>query len=236
MSRPATPSSTCSTGGERSRKEMEHKQLLERPAGGENPYLIHQELGQVMTKAATVVRRNDQLAAALETVSELHERSRNCSLSDTGMWTNQNVMFTKNLLDMFPLAKAMLKGALARDECRGAHYKPDFDMPGIESEDPSERREQAERWCDKFEEKNRKWLKTTIASFDTNGEPTLTYEDVDTSLIPPRPRLYGIVGGDVIEQVWKERQANRSQLAADGVEQTANGAADTSRDPVPAAR
>ncbi len=218
---------------ERSRKEMEHKQLLERPAGGENPYLIHQELGQEMTKAATVVRRNDQLTAALDKVSELHERARNCSLSDTGMWTNQNVMFTKNLLDMFPLAKALLKGALARDECRGAHYKPDFDMPGVESQDPGERRRQAEMWCDKFEEKNRKWLKTTVASFDAHGEPTLSYEDVDTSLIPPRPRLYGIVGGDIIEQVWKERSISQSDPTKPA-EQSGNGAAETSRSPVPA--
>lgn len=221
---------------ERSRKEMEHKQLLERPAGGENPYLIHQELGQEMTKAATVVRRNDQLESAFATVSELHERARNCSLSDTGMWTNQNVMFTKCLLDMFPLAKALLKGALARDECRGAHYKPAFDMPGVESTDPTERREEAERWCDKFEEKNRKWLKTTVASFDSKGDPTLTYEDVDTSLIPPRPRLYGIVGGDIIEQVWKERTTRQANQHAQGVAKPANGAAEVSRDPVPSAR
>ena len=85
---------------------------------------------------------------------------------------------------MFPIAKAILKGALARDECRGAHYKPDFDMPGIPAEDPAERRRQAEQWCDKFEEKNRKWLKTTIATVDAAGEPQLSYEDVDTSLIP----------------------------------------------------
>ena len=38
------------------------------------------------------------------------------------------------------------------------------------------------------------------------AEPTLSYENVNTSLIPPRPRLYGLAGGDVIEQVWKQRQ------------------------------
>jgi succinate dehydrogenase / fumarate reductase, flavoprotein subunit len=41
----------------------------------------------------------------------------------------------------------------------------------------------------------------------------LSYEDVDTTLIPPRPRLYGVVGGDVIERVWKERQAKKKRLA-----------------------
>ena len=67
-------------------------------------------------------------------------------------------MFTKALVDMFPLAKTILKGALARDECRGAHFKPEFAMPGIDADDPAERRRQAEAWCDAFEENNQKWL------------------------------------------------------------------------------
>ena len=100
------------------------------------------------------------------------------------------------------------KGALQRDECRGAHYKPDFEFKGIEAGEPAERRRQAERWCDEFEENNRKWLKSTIATW-TGDEPELTYEDVDTSSVPPRPRLYGLVGAEIIEEVWKEREAKR---------------------------
>ena len=194
------------------RHETRHEQLLQRPQGGENPYLIHQELGDVMTKSATVVRRNDQLQSAYETVRELADRAQQCSLSDTGNWTNQNVVFTKALLDMFPLALTLLKGALQRDECRGAHYKPDFAMPSLTSEDPAERRVEAEAWCDRFSENNRKWLKSTVASWSGN-EPDITYEDVDTSLIPPRPRLYGLVGADAIVEVWKTRQ---NQQGGDG--------------------
>jgi succinate dehydrogenase / fumarate reductase flavoprotein subunit len=197
--------------GQRAVKELEHEALLKREGGRENPYVLHQQLGDVMTKAATVVRRNDQLREAIEKVNALAERVEKCALSDTGNWTNQNVIFTKALRDMFPLAKAILHGALARDECRGAHYKPDFDMPGIDgAASPAEKRRQAEAWCDKFEDKNRRWLKTTIAEFDERGEPTLSYEEVDASLIPPRPRLYGLVGAEVIEEVWKERQGRHA--------------------------
>ena len=194
----------------RADKQAEHDALLKRQAGRENPYLLHQELGEVMTKAATVVRENNQIREGLEKVNELADRAKRCSLSDTGQWTNQNVIFTKALLGMFPLAKAILKGALARDECRGAHFKPEFEMPGIAADaPPAERRRQAEAWCDAFEAKNHRYLKSTIATFDAEGEPTLTYEDVDTSLIAPRPRLYGLVGAEVIEEVWKARQATR---------------------------
>ncbi|WP_442506537.1 succinate dehydrogenase flavoprotein subunit [Novipirellula sp. SH528] len=184
-----------------------HQDLLTGNAGSdENPYLIHQELGDLMTRVATVVRRNDQLADAIEKIQELHERAMRVNLSDTGSWTNQNVIFAKALQDMFPLAKAILKGALQRDECRGAHFKPDFQKPSLTSEDPVERRQQAEAWCDAFEANNQKYLKSTVASWNADTKmPDIVYEDVDTSLIPPRPRLYGLVGAEEIEKVWNER-------------------------------
>jgi succinate dehydrogenase / fumarate reductase, flavoprotein subunit len=191
------------------RQEERHAALLARTGGGENPYDIHTALGDVMTRTCTVVRRNEQLAEAYETVCGLEERWRRCSLSDTGNWTNQNVVFTKSVGDMFPIAKLILKGALERDECRGAHYKPEFAMPGIEAEDPDERRRAAEAWCDAFEENTRRWLKTSVARHGADGHPEISYEDVDTSLIPPRPRLYGLVGGEVIEETWKARQQKR---------------------------
>jgi succinate dehydrogenase / fumarate reductase flavoprotein subunit len=202
----------------RRQHQSRHDALLKRAGGGENPYLIHQELGDVMTKAATVVRRNDQLHAAITKVSELYDRAKRCSLSDTGNWTNQNVVFTKALLDMFPLALTILQGALARDECRGAHYKPEFAFGSLTATEPAERRRQAEQWCDRFEANNAKWLKSTIAQW-TGDEVELSYEDVDTSLIPPRPRLYGLVGAEDIERVWKERAAARKSV----VEAEGNG-------------
>jgi len=199
------------------RQEDRHQAILSRPAGGDsNPYDIHGRLGDIMTRVATVVRRNDQLSQAYDEVCRLEDLWRHCSLSDTGNWTNQNVVFTKSLGDMFPIAKLILKGALLRDECRGAHYKPDFAMPGIEATDPGEQRAEAERWCDRFEANTRKWLKSTIGTHGADGHPVITYEDVDTSLLPPRPRLYGLVGGDVIEDVWRERQVMAAEPAAVG--------------------
>lgn len=198
------------------RQEDRHQAILSRPAGESNPYDIHGKLGDVMTRAATVVRRNDQLSQAYDEVCRLEDLWRHCSLSDTGNWTNQNVVFTKSLGDMFPIAKLILKGALLRDECRGAHYKPEFAMPGIAATEPAEQRAEAEQWCDRFEANTRKWLKSTIGTHGADGHPVITYEDVDTTLIPPRPRLYGLVGGEVIEEVWKERQAAAAEPAAVG--------------------
>jgi succinate dehydrogenase / fumarate reductase flavoprotein subunit len=70
---------------------------------------------------------------------------------------------------MLILARVITLGALARNESRGAHYKPDFP-----------------------ERIDADWLKTTRAKW-VNGKIQLTYEPVDTSLIPPRARRYDAV-------------------------------------------
>ena len=101
------------------------------------------------------------------------------------------------LLD-FEVARPFTAEDLSRIECEMARI--------IEAE----RRRQAETWCDRFEENNRKWLKSTVATLSADGEPEIIYEPVDTSLTRPRPRLYGVVGGDVIEDVWRTRQARKA--------------------------
>lgn len=55
------------------RQEERHEALLARRGGKENPYALHQELGNLMTRTATVVRRNDQLAAAYDEVCQMEE-------------------------------------------------------------------------------------------------------------------------------------------------------------------
>jgi hypothetical protein len=44
-------------------------------------------------------------------------------------------------------------------------------------------------------------------------EPDLVFEDIDTRLMKPRPRLYGLVGGEVIEEVWKQRSRSKEESA-----------------------
>ena len=194
------------------KQQERHDELLTGNSDSdENPYLIHQEMGDIMTRVATVVRRNDQLSDAIEKVNELHERSMKVSLADTGSWTNQNVIFAKAVQDMFPIAKCILKGALQRDECRGAHFKPDFQKPSLTATDPGQRRKQAEDWLDEFDKNNDKYLKSTIADWNHSTQtPDLSYEEVDTESIPPRPRLYGLVGAEAIEEVYAERAEKKS--------------------------
>ncbi|HET6617391.1 MAG TPA: succinate dehydrogenase flavoprotein subunit, partial [Gemmatimonadota bacterium] len=134
--------------------------------GHENPYALHQELGDWMTRYCTVIRDEAKLEMTYEKIDELMDRWKNVGLPDTGEWVNQSVVFTRQLWDMFELARVMVRGAIERKESRGVHLRPDFP-----------------------ERDDANWLKTTIAEWAPDG-PRLSYEPVDTSLIPPRPRQY----------------------------------------------
>lgn len=136
--------------------------------GEENAYVIHKELGELMTDNVTVVRHNDRLEETDKKIVELMERYKNININDTKKWSNQAAFFTRQLWNMLVLARVITIGALNRNESRGAHYKPDFP-----------------------ERNDDEWLKTTKAYFEGELEaPRFEYEDVDVSLIPPRKRDY----------------------------------------------
>jgi len=196
------------------------EKLIAQP-GTENPYKLHHELGEVMTRNVTVVRNNKDLRATLDKIGELEERYKNVALSDRGNWTNQNLSFARALEDMVLLARVITQCALKRDECRGAHYKPEFQIQSPDADEPAKLRAQARTWCEAFARQIDRWLKTTIAEFNADG-PLISYEDVDVGLIPPRPRTYGLKGAEIIEEVWREMSAQRQsrrapQSAAAGV-------------------
>lgn len=197
---------------EAARHRAEFESLL-RKEGPENPYLIHRELGELMTRNVTVVRNNKELQQTLAELDKLADRYRRAGLSDRAMWTNQNLSFTRALADMLMLAKVIAQGALLRDECRGAHYKPEFQIPAPKSESPDELRREAVEWCRRYHEQNKQWLKTTLARYTPDGAQ-FSYEPVDVSLVPPRPRTYGLKGAEIIDQVWKEQYAGQPAHAA----------------------
>lgn len=136
--------------------------------GTENAYVIHKELGEIMTANVTVVRHNDKLLETDKKIVELMERYKQININDTAKWSNQAAFFTRQLWNMLVLARVITIGAYNRNESRGAHYKPEF--PDRNDEE---------------------WLKTTKAFFEGPEEaPRFEYEDVDVSLIPPRVRDY----------------------------------------------
>ncbi|MEY4103894.1 MAG: succinate dehydrogenase flavoprotein subunit [Planctomycetota bacterium] len=151
--------------------EQARMQGLASGTGGENPYQIGKELGDEMTAAATVVKSEARLLQARAKLAELRDRSRRMSLSDTGMWTNQNLSYARAVADMVILAQAIIEGSIERKESRGSHYRTDFPTRNDE-----------------------RFLKSTVAAYDAaSGGCRISFEDVDTALVQPRARTYGKV-------------------------------------------
>ena len=148
------------------KRQEEKNQALISNQGSENPITIWRELGDIMTEHVTVTRINKNLELADSKIRDLQARYHKINLSDRTKWSNQTLNFARELENMLILARVVTLGALQRNESRGAHYKPDFP-----------------------ERDDANWLKTTRAKF-SDGEIVLTYEPVDISQIPPRPRRY----------------------------------------------
>jgi succinate dehydrogenase / fumarate reductase flavoprotein subunit len=158
---------------------------LRRMSGKENPYRLHQEMGEMMNTHVTIVRHNDQLRQTYSKLEEMQERWKDCSSLDDASWNNQPVLFLNQLWNMLELAKIIVKSALLRDECRGCHYKPEFEIK--EPKDPKSREYQ--EYLRLWKENNDRWLKATIARYTSKG-PEISYEEVDVSLIKPQIRRY----------------------------------------------
>jgi succinate dehydrogenase / fumarate reductase flavoprotein subunit len=164
----ALPDAAPVLESERSRQAADYARLMAM-SGRENAYALAREMGEWMTANMTVIRDNKKLAATDDKLRELKDRWGRIGLHDSGRWLNHEVSFVKQLWNMLELARVMTLGALRRNESRGAHYKPEYP-----------------------ERNDREWLKTTRARWTSDG-PQLTYDPVDVSLIPPRPRKYDVV-------------------------------------------
>jgi succinate dehydrogenase / fumarate reductase, flavoprotein subunit len=150
---------------EQKRQEEKNASLIAQD-GSENPITIWKELGEVMTEHVTVTRINKNLEGAYAKLGELQARYRKINLSDRTRWSNQTLNFARELENMLILARVVTIGAFYRNESRGAHYKPDFP-----------------------DRDDANWLKTTRAKW-VNNDIQFSYEPVDISQIPPRPRRY----------------------------------------------
>ncbi len=147
-------------------KEEELKQDLLARNGKENIHALHDEMADWMIRNVTVKRNNADLKKTLDKLKELRERYQKISLDDRGTLLNQTYAFANQFGPMLELALVMTKGALLRDEFRGAHFKPEFPKRDDEH-----------------------WLKTTIATYGPE-EPVISYVPVDTRHLKPVPRDY----------------------------------------------
>jgi len=148
--------------------ELRLKEDLMHRNGPENVFKLHEELSNWLVNNVTVKRTNKELKETLYQIKQIRERYQRISLADKSPFANQTYAFANQFGYMLELALIITKGALLREESRGAHFKPE---------------------CP--ERNDKEWLKTTIASYDHDkDEPVISYKKVDTRYIDPIPRDY----------------------------------------------
>ena len=181
----APPSSLLA--GELKRQQGVNETFL-KADGPENPFTIHRELGEVMLGKVNAVRDNAELDTAIEEIKALQERFENISLGESGSWSNQSLSNVRQIHEMLILGEVIARSARERDECRGAHFKPEFELKIPEGKFPGD--PEFEEYREKWKKNNETWLKTTVAEHTPDG-PKISYESVDMSVLPPeQPRDY----------------------------------------------
>ncbi|MEM1109583.1 MAG: FAD-binding protein [Planctomycetota bacterium] len=175
--------------------------------GNHNPYEIHQELGLEMTATCTVVKEEQRLLQGREKLAELKERYADLKISDTGMYTNQNVSFARALNDMLIYSDALLEASIARKESRGSHYRSDY----------------TER-----DDKNFHFTAKVGCNPETT-RPEIEWEEIPSPLVPLRARTYGKVDKKEEEKPVAEEKQQEASESREVMESIASEQTETSK-------
>ncbi len=108
------------------RARAEIDAILSRKSGT-RPVEIRTAMQDVMMDKVSVVRDGKGLAEAQETIQRLKREYGSVAIADKGQTFNTDLMEALELGYMLDCAEAIIVGALAREESRGAHYRTDFE-------------------------------------------------------------------------------------------------------------
>ncbi len=175
-----TSSSDQANLNDATRHRVDDYESLRRSNGTENPYRLHDELADTMWNNCGIWRTQKDLLIARDKLDELAQRIRQCALVDDSGWSNQTVPFTRAMVNMIEQSKAIVGGAIVRDESRGAHFK--MDTPNRDDQH---------------------WLKTTLAEWTPTG-PSFSFEPIDVRYIAPRARKYRINQNKIVKEIMGE--------------------------------
>ncbi len=97
-------------------------------AGGENPYLLTQELQAVMQADAMIARTEEGLQRCLQAILGLQARAENIHVDGTRLY-NPGWHTARDVRNMLTVSEIIVRCALERKESRGAQWRLDYPDP-----------------------------------------------------------------------------------------------------------
>jgi succinate dehydrogenase flavoprotein subunit len=98
-------------------------------AGTENPYMLQQDLQQVMNDLVGIIRTREELENSLVEIEKIKERAQHLVVSGDRRY-NPGWHLAIDLRNMLLVSECIAKAALEREESRGGHTRDDF--PGFD--------------------------------------------------------------------------------------------------------
>lgn len=135
-------------------------------SGDEEPAQLRAELKETMIEKCGIFRDGAVLKEALSKVTELQGRYKKLRAIRGGRKFNLDLTRAYELGGMLDLAEVIVRGALAREESRGAHYRMDFKARD-----------------------DVRWLKHTMVQHALEG-PRFSYKPVAVTRWKPEVRKY----------------------------------------------
>lgn len=168
---------------------------LARSGNGPSIYDIRDAMGDAMFHKVGIFRTGSELDEAVEKIGQLLDDCDNAVLRCKDPGVNPELAFALRLKGMLRLAMTVAKGAQARTESRGAHYRMDYPLRN-----------------------DREWLNRTLVRWGSEeSTPAFTYEPTGIIDLPPGHRGYG--ADERIEMTEPLEQHNETVLE----EQTRHG-------------
>ena len=99
-------------------------QFLENKSG-ENPWCLREELGKLMWEKAGIVRDGGKLKSALSEIAAFKNRAEQLT-APGGRIFNLTWQQALDMRNMLTASELIARGALLREDSRGAHYREDF--------------------------------------------------------------------------------------------------------------
>ena len=175
---------------------------LARSGNGPSVYDIRDAMGETMFHKVGIFRTGEELDEAVTEIGQLLDDCDNAVLRCKDPGVNPELAFALRLKGMLRLAMTVARGAQARTESRGAHYRSDYPLRNDQD-----------------------WLNRTLVTWDLNAsEPTFSYEPTGIIDLPPGHRGYG--SDERIEMTDSLEHHNQSVLA----EQTRHGRIETAEE------